>query len=540
VKTTPDRTLQRKHEQAQIRLKWLLMYDGDDVEIFTKSLVALTRICGYHVRSNHRQILRHQADMWISGRRRSLVLGFRGMGKSTVATVIMAIKMLLILPNVRMLFVSDSEGASREFIKEIVAHFRTNDTLFDLFGEVFPDQVKTRLRGERRKQTTGRTRESYAVSALRNNHTLREPTLLALGVRSQIASRHFDIIFADDLVTNTNSQTVRQRANLRAWHDSSMIGALMPHSAVFYTGTRYYPGDLYDDFEYGRDNEAEGALAGAVTKVPLVKNFDDPPEDWISAEPIRFPVDVCRKLYRDMGRYHFRAQMLQDTSEGSGELFKYGDFRWYGDALGADTSLPAMDTLVRWQASDLVARKTETGHFFATVTIGIHTQDGIVRIFVLDLERFRGGMRKQKNSILSSMKQWNPIRHGVEAVAAQAGFAEEIKEGTMLPVHLIERRGADGDKVLRAMRVSPNVEAHQVYFPQVGMPQHDRISPLINELTSFPKGDHDDTVDAFVDAITLAMYGGPEAAMIGDPDEADDEGLLAYDDEDGDDDEIWY
>jgi hypothetical protein len=56
-----------------------------------------------------------------------------------------------------------------------------------------------------------------------------------------------------------------------------------------------------------------------------------------------------------------------------------------------------------------------------------------------------------------------------------------------------------------------------------------RCRPLLTELTQFNQGDHDDCVDAFVGAITLAMYGGPGAAapVPEDPRDYDDSGLLA-------------
>lgn len=517
---------ERRHQL--LKLKRELVYDGPDWERYAASVAMLAVLIGYTVTDAHYKLIVNQAKAWCSGRGRSLNLAFRGLGKTSVGLVTHALKRVLVDPNVRMLFVSDSESAAKEFLKEVVAHLQTNDLLIEMFGQFFPEGNA--------KGSVGKQREGYATVLQRTTITLREPTFLALGVRSQMASRHFEWIFADDLVTHANSQTARQRHNLRQWHNSTLLGATLTHTMICYNGTRYYPGDLYDEFEFGEQDETEGPLADVTVRIPMILNYDDPMDEWVSCEPERFPLKACIKKAREYGRYHFKAQMQQDTSEGLGEVFSYADFRWYGGPT-ADVPLPPVESLVRWQASDMAALRTETGDFYATVTIGVEEKNGIVRIFVLDLVRKRAGTLEQKNSILACIRQYAPIQHGVEAVQAQAGFAQELKEGTMLPITPITRGAGEGDKVMRARRVSPCVEAHQVYFPQVGTEQYERVKPLISELAGFPNAvEHDDCVDAFVDAITLAMFGGPEAAMVGDPDEADDEGLMGYEDED---DEEW-
>jgi predicted phage terminase large subunit-like protein len=537
----PPRTIEERRHKALCRLKALLAYDGPDEERWVLSVVAICRTIGYRVTRTHRLVIRHHVRAHLGKMdppRRSLTLGFRGLGKSTVGTICMAIKLVLVNPNIRILFVSDSEAAAQEFLKETVTHLMTNETLVLLFGEHFSERSRGRL---------GRIRDGYAASLQRTDLGMREPTMIALGVHSQMASRHFDVVFAEDLVTDANSQTAKQRENLRKWHDSTLLGSIMPHSTLMYIGTRYYPGDLYDELEGGRQEESVGPFHAITLRIPLVENYDDPKDLWRSAEPGRYPLEVCIRIAAEMGRYAFLAQMQQDTRSGEGVIFSYPDFRWYGGGAGADTQLPPLDQLVIWQASDLAAKRTETGDFFAAVTVGVHRADGMVRVFVLDVERGRYGTRKQRDAILGLMRQWRPVQHGIECVAAQAGFAQELAEGTILPVTMIELVGGNrppdrfkamvklhGDKVIRARSVGPLVEQHQVYFPSIGTAEYERVKPLITEMSSFPDADHDDCVDAFVYAVTLAMYGPPAAAGGGTQADDGDDGLLAN--YDGDDD----
>jgi predicted phage terminase large subunit-like protein len=496
-------------------LKVELQYSGPDDARWEAATLALALVLGYNLEDNHRETIAHYARN--RRRRRSLLLGFRGMGKSTVGTVTCAIKYALEDPNIRILFTSATDGAAKEFLKEARIHLQTNEDLNEMFGQFFDPSGG--------KGVTGKFRDGYATIAQRTMLWLREPTFLSIGIGGQTASRHFDVVFADDLVVEKNSRTNTQRENIRSWHDSTLIGALMSHSRVHYLGTRYYPNDLYDDLQHGRAGEGDGVLADCTAVLPLVKNYDAEYDLWETTSPERHPREVCVQLRKEMGAYHFQAQMQQDTRSGEGIIFSYADFMWYN----GPEDRPADEDLHIFQFYDLAALKTDLGAFFAGVTLGVYYADnGEVRIYVLDLLRERAGMKRQRDLIYRHTAQWKPIIAGVEAVAMQAGFAQEMQESSMLPVVPVPLTGKmEGDKVARARRVAPKVEGHQVYFPVEDSPAGRRVEPLVRELGQFPDGDFKDCVDAFVGAMTLAMYGGPPAASPTLPDGDDDDDLLA-------------
>jgi predicted phage terminase large subunit-like protein len=531
ARTAPGLNLRAERRRlAQAKLKRELVYSGPDDVRWRDGCAALAHLIGYDVEPNHDAILTHAAAM--RRRRRTLLLGFRGMGKSTVGTITLAIKGSLENHNVRELFVSSTDGAAQEFLKETRIHLQTNDDLISMFGRFFDPSGG--------QGVVGRFRDGYATIAQRTQLWLREPTFLSIGTGGQVAARHFDLVFGDDIVIEKNSRTANQRGMIRSWHDSSLIGALMPHSTVHYRGTRYHPGDLYDDFQNGRPGETSGVLRDCTLVLPLVENYEDPYDQWRSTSPIRHPREVCVQLRKEMGAYHFQAQMQQDTRAGEGIIFNWADFRWYS----LDERPPVGDMKI-FIFFDLAGRKTDVGDFFAGVVVGVWVcpaapvygaEPGDLRIYVLDLVRERAGTKRQKELILATTAKWKPIIAGVEAVAQQTGFADEVQSSTAMPVVPVELKGPmEGDKVARAMRVSPKVEAHQVYFPNEPDTEDGdgglaaRCRPLLTELTQFNQGDHDDCVDAFVGAITLAMYGGPGAAapVPEDPRDYDDSGLLA-------------
>jgi len=484
-----------RHKIELLELKKLLMYSGPDPVEQARSVAALARLLGYDVRAPHLKIIAHQNETHYGGRRDDLVLGFRGLGKSTVGTVVRAIKYVIENPNVRILLTSDTAGAAQAFLREIRGHLQTNETLVEMFGPFFDPSARTEI---------GRYREGFATVFQRTDATLREPTFSCIGIGGQMASRHFEVIFADDLVTLDKSRTPTQRKVLTDWYGSTLLGACLPHTKVHYLGTRYYPHDLWQDLSDGRVDEVHGPLHGATLKLPMV-SINAETGEWTSNDPGCYDIETCKAARRRMGAYHFNAQMQQDTTSGEGIIFNYGDFRWYG---GGDNMPPR--EMVIYQYHDLAAKKTDTGDFYVGCTIGVAETGGERSIWVLDLVRERAGMKRQRELIISQAEQWKPLRSGVEAVAMQAGFAEEIKQTTLLPVQPVE---VETDKVFRARRVSFLVEANKVYFPTPDTPLGERCLPLIEELTTFPESENDDCVDALVGALTLALYGGPPATM---------------------------
>ena len=448
---------------------------------------------GYHVYRPHLQIIRHQNATAYTERQEDMTLGFRGLGKSTVGTIVRCIKYVIDDHNVRILLASDGVAAANRFLREIRSHLQYNADLIEMFGPFF-DEV--------RGADTGRYREGFLTIKQRTDMTISEPTFYCVGIGGQSASYHFDVIVLDDLVTIRNSKTATQRKALMDWHGSTLVGCSLPHTKTHYLGTRYYPHDLYQTLEEGETGESQGPLAGAMLKIPAV--IENPETgDRRSNFPERYSIARLDRMRKRMGRYHFSAQMQQDTSSGEGIIFNWADFRWYG----GDEPRPATHLLDIYQFSDLTAKKTDTGAFFVNVTIGVKRDHS--KVYVLDMVRERTGMKGQRDRILAQAEKWRPVQAGIEAVAMQAGFAEEITEHTILPIVGVP---VEADKVFRARRVSHLFESHKVHFPMDDEPEYEIIKPLLEELTTFPDSEYMDCVDAIVGALTLAMLGGADAA----------------------------
>ena len=147
---------------------------------------------------------------------------------------------------------------------------------------------------------------------------------------------------------------------------------------------------------------------------------------------------------------------------------------------------------------DLAISEKETADYTAVVTVGRHKDTG--KIYVIDVDRMRGTIQEQLKLVFSKNKIYNYVKFGVESVAYQKAFHQILMEassssGVYIPAIEVE---IDKDKVRRALEITPHVENGQILF-------NNSQQDFMAELVHFPKGAHDDMVDAFVGAVKLAL-----------------------------------
>lgn len=486
-------------ELAELRAeqKAAILYGVDlpreelDRELLFLSVATVHELLGYEMDALAEKTIRWQNETIISGRDADLVLAPRGGGKSTTATITRAIWYVLRDHDIRILLASDTEAAGKKFLHEIKTHLETNNELIMMFERFQPTTLDK-----------GKVWDVKSATIRQRQKVHGEPTFTVLGVGGQGASRHFEVIFPDDIVTLRSSKTKNARKALDDWYGSTLQGCAISGTIFHHSGTRYFPGDQWDALMNGRAGETRGALSGMALVVPAITTDERGVEKSFSS---RVPIDFLRRRRELAGEAHFAAQYQQDTSKMEGKVWKYQHFQWYDETERADTA-----EFEKWPVFlyfDLAAKHTEAGDYFAGVAIAASPDKS--KVYVLDLIRFRGGIGEQRDAIIRWTKKWRPIYSGVEAVQMQAGFAEEIRDRKLIPVSPREKKM---DKFLEAQQVAHLTENGKVFFPlrsdgETVRPAGDRVHAMVEEMLAFNDGDHDDTVDAYVGACLEVSFG---------------------------------
>lgn len=425
------------------------------------------QVLGYEVQPHHLRLLQHQYKHL-----QSQTLIWRGAGKSTVGTVAWSIFLLILDRDCRILLASKTRENAKGFLKEIKAQFETNEKLKEIFG----DFVGTTQWSDEAIEVAGRTKP------------FKEPSINTVGVDGAVASKHYDVINADDLVDEENSRTKYQRDKMTDWYYKVLLPTLNPPvegnpfiGSVNVLGTKYHYDDHYGRLVKRQPDGTGGELAGEKTLViPIVKNDNTP--EW----PARFPAKVI-ETYRAAGIIRFNSQYMCNCDAMQGQIFQYDDCQ----VLGEEDVWP--DNLVYYHGVDLAISEAEEDDMFAQVVIGI--QPKTMDVYIADYEEKRLRFADQTKAIISFRKKWNPARTGVEANAyqkAQVHALEDKKQKTIVPVYTLK------DKTTRAWNLEAAIfHTKKVYFKK----EHDHLREI---LVLFPNYRFKDLFDALDIAYTTA------------------------------------
>ncbi len=255
-----------------------------------------SHVLGYDVRPIHNDLI----DFQEAAPDTCLQLAPRGYGKSTILTIARAVYEILRNPNVRILIAANTQLQAEVFLREIKAHFERNEKLREYFGNfVSEDKWDTR----------------EIVVAPRTS-TAKESTVTCVGVGGPVASRHYDLIIADDLVDEENARTETQRERVKTWWYQTLLPCCEPDGRIFVIGTRYHHLDLYGHLirnEYAEKHQIVPAIAA----------------DGTTPWPEKFSLEWLEERKRQAGSIIFNAQYQNDTSLMKGHIFRDEWFRFY-------------------------------------------------------------------------------------------------------------------------------------------------------------------------------------------------------------------
>jgi predicted phage terminase large subunit-like protein len=221
----------------------------------------------------------------------------------------------------------------------------------------------------------------------------------------------------------------------------------------------------------------------ALHAAPDPTGFEDPrTEEGELLWPARFgPLEIA-DAKKPLGSYGAAAQLQQRPTPIGGGLFKREWWRFY-DASPAVIA-QGFETVV--QSWDCAFKETTTSDYVVGLVGGKKGAD----IYLFDLVRDRMNFPTTCRALEAAAAKWpTAVTKLVEDKANGPAVIDQLRHRVpgLIPV---EPRGS---KEARAAAASPYVEGGNVYLPASAA----WVQDFIAELASFPRGAHDDQVDAF-------------------------------------------
>lgn len=322
----------------------------------------------------------------------------------------------------------------------------------------------------------------------------------SVGVGGALTGRAVDVLVIDDPIKDraqADSPTYRER--VWDWWTYVARTRLASSAPVVLVLTRWHEDDLAGRLL--RDEEADN---WRVLNIPAYADHNpnegqtDPlgrePGEWMVSVRGRTPAE-WERIRREVGSKAFTSLYQGRPSPGAGDVFQRGWWRrydqpqWVERPDGTRHVVGADDLLASW---DMAFKDLDSSDY---VVGQVWCRRG-ANAYLLDQVRGRWGFVETCQRFRELAARWPQVASKLVEDKANGTAVINALSATVPGLVPVEPHGS---KVARASAVSPFVEARNVWLPSPELAPW--VTDLIEEASAFPRGQHDDQVDALSQAL---------------------------------------
>ena len=315
----------------------------------------------------------------------------------------------------------------------------------------------------------------------------------AIGVGGAVTGKGADLLIIDD----PHSEQEAKQGNpavydsVYEWYTSGPRQRLQPGGAIIIVMTRWSKRDLTGQIV--KNSGKEGVDSWEVIDFPAILPSGTPlwPGFWKK--------EALEALKAELPVAKWEAQYQQNPTSEEGAIIKRDQWKiWDSDVP------PSCEYLI--QSWDTAFEKSNRADYSACTTWGVFKHPDEygnykTNIIVLDAFKKRMEFPELKQKALEMWKEWNPDSLIIEKKAAGAPLIYEMRQ---MGIPLQEYTPSKGsDKIARVNAISDMFASGIVWAPDTRW-----ADELMEELASFPNGDHDDLVDSTSQALLRFRQGG--------------------------------
>jgi len=446
----------------------------DTREIAQKNFLAYAQhVYEGFIVGRHHKIIAEKLELIAQGKLKRLIVNMPPRhSKSEMASYLMPSWFLGRNPKLKIIQATMNTELAVRFGRKV------RDLIADpVYTEVFPD---TDLKQD--SQAAGRWETSQGGE------------YFAAGVGAAMTGRGADLLIIDDPHSEQDALSSTAYDNTYEWYTSGPRQRLQPGGTIIIVQTRWSKKDLT-----GRllQAQAKDSMADQwdIVEFPAILPNDKLlwPEFWNK--------DELLKVKASLSPMKWNAQWQQNpTSEETAMIKREWWTPWEEEAV------PKLDYII--QSYDTAYSKKETADYSAITTWGVFEpkKNGIQHLIMLDAKKGRWSFPELKEIAIEENEYWEPDMMLIEAKASGQPLADELRL-LNLPVLTFSpgrRKKGNLDKTTRMHIVSPIFESGKVWYPSGEKFAED----VIEEVASFPNGDHDDYCDSMTMAIMRFRQGG--------------------------------
>ena len=328
----------------------------------------------------------------------------------------------------------------------------------------------------------------------------------AIGVGGAVTGKGADLLIIDDPHSEQEAALAEVNPEIYdktyEWYTSGPRQRLQPGGAIVVVMTRWSKKDLT-----ARVLKAEAERGGddwEVIEFPAILPSEQPlwPEFWSETE--------LKALREELPFPKWMAQYQQNPTSDSTAIIK----RDWWQIWDSDNPPPCDFVLMAW---DTAFEKSNRADYSALTTWGVFYQDddtGVAQANIILLNAFRERMEfpRLKQVALEQYNDWEPDSIIIEKKASGAPLIYEMRAMGIPVQEFTPTKG--NDKITRLNAVADIFASGRVWAPNTHWAEE-----VIEEVASFPSGDHDDYVDSTSLALMRFRKGGYIRTLLDEEDE---------------------
>jgi len=446
---------------------------------------------GFKVGPHHRKLAKIFQDV-VDGHKKRVIINIAPrMGKSEFSSYLFPAYFLGNYPEKKIIMGTHTAGLSEDFGRRVRNLIESEE-----YNELFPDTVVADDQKAAGKWSTGAGGQYYAA-----------------GVGGALAGRGADLFVVDD---PHSEQDVKSNSRLAfdtawSWFQTGPLQRLMPGGAIIVIMTRWSLLDLTGrllDYQIKNPN----TIPWELVELPAILHEDTDKEK--SLWPEQWPLEALKNTKASIDPRYWNAQYMQNPTSDMSAVIGRKDWQiWEQD------DPPHVEYVI--QSWDTAFETSNTADYSACTTWGVwynNEDKGSPNLILLDAFKDRMTFPELKATALKHYKEWNPDAFIVEKKAAGAPLIQELRRIGIPVQEFSPSRG--NDKMVRLNAVADLFTSGKVWAPDTRWARE-----VVEEVASFPVGEHDDYVDTVSQALLRYRQGGFISL---DSDEKDDDLLYKY------------
>ncbi len=315
----------------------------------------------------------------------------------------------------------------------------------------------------------------------------------AIGVGGAVTGKGADLLIIDD----PHSEQEAKQANpavfdgVYEWFTSGPRQRLQPGGAIIIVMTRWSKRDLTGQIL--KNSDKDGVDQWEVIDFPAIMPNGNPLWPGFWSKP------ALEALKAELPVSKWEAQYQQNPTSEEGAIIKREHWQ-----IWEDKHPPQCEYII--QSWDTAFEKNNRADYSACTTWGVFqhpnkTGDLRPNIILLDAFKERMEFPELKHKALELWKEFEPDTLIVEKRAAGAPLIYEMRK---MGIPMSEYTpGKGNDKISRVNAISDLFASGIVWCPETRWAEE-----VMDELASFPNGDHDDLVDSSSQALMRFRLGG--------------------------------